>query len=97
MKTFKRWLLNRDNLDDPDILWIKGNCHRVDRKIKTEDFSVINGQNFRVVSRYEIIITTDCDKQEAMLQLKYMDDLHLMRIVHVAPGDHIMDEYGALY
>ena len=97
MKTFKRWLLKRDKLDHVDFLWVKSNCHRVDCNIKTEDFSITNGQNFRVVSKQEIIITTDCDKQEAMLRLKYMDDMLLLRVLVLEPGGHIMDEYGALY
>lgn len=97
VKTFKRWLLNKPKLDDSDMLWIKGNCYRVDCNIKSEDFKVSNGQNFRIVSKYEFIVTTDCVKQEAMLQLKYMDELLLLRVLHVEEGDHIMDEYGALY
>ncbi len=97
MKTFKRWLLNREKLENPDILWIKGHCHRVDCNIKSEDFKVVGGQNFRIVSKYEIVITTDCEKQESMLKLKYIDDLILLRVLCVSPGDHIMDEYGALY
>jgi hypothetical protein len=97
MKTFKRWLLNRDKLEEHEFPWVKANCYRVDCHVKTNDFSIANGQNFSVVSRYEIIITTDCEKQEAMLKLKYIDDLILMRVVCVETNGHVMDEYGALY
>lgn len=97
MKTFKRWLLKRNKLEDHEFPWVKANCYRVDCNVKTNDFSVIGGQNFKVVDRYEIIITTDCEQHESMLKLKYIDDLILLRVVCVSPGDHIMDEYGALY
>ena len=97
MKTIKRWLLKRNKLEEADMLWIKHNCHRVDCNVKTNDFSIINGQNFSVVERYEIIITTDCEQHESMLKLKYIDDLVLLRVLCVETNGHIMDEYGALY
>jgi len=97
MKTFKRWILKKENLDNSDFLWIKPNCYRVDRHVKTNDWTVSSGQNFTVVQRCETIITTETDAQEAMLQLKYHDQLILLRIIHVETNGQVLDEYGALY
>lgn len=82
MKTVKTWKLRKPFLSECDSVWIVSN---------SDNLNVVNdtcypvteyGYDFKnpVAGPSEILITTSCEKQESMLQLKYGNLLILQRI-----------------
>ena len=70
----KKWLLNKNDISNIDVTWIKSFSSNVEIITDTEQFSVSGSStNFNVVVKRDVIITTDCEQHEAMLKLKYGD------------------------
>jgi hypothetical protein len=73
----KTWQLRQDNFGPDDAAWIIGLGCRVSVKTDTIDVNVTGSQTIKVAGRTHINITTETDKQDNMLHLKYGDTLYL--------------------
>lgn len=65
------WALDQDKFDESDLSWCKG----LGVEIKVEhlygDVYTAGSRVHRYVRGFKIRLTTTCEKQESMLQLKY--------------------------
>jgi hypothetical protein len=79
MKTaFKIWGLYLENFTEIDYTWITGlGCELSIIRPEPENITLPSGTRQYYKAAPEILITTTCDKQQSMLQLKYGDSLYL--------------------
>jgi hypothetical protein len=75
MQTYKVWALTVSELDNNDILWLKGLGVDVKSEALTNKVYMSGSVVSEVCTGYKIDVITTCEKQETMLQLKYADDL----------------------
>jgi hypothetical protein len=80
MSTVKTWVLMQDQLTMEEIEWIKA------LKVEVKAEALYNtvhsyGKTQKFCTGYHFELTTRCEKQETMLQLKYSTALQLTSII----------------
>jgi hypothetical protein len=82
MTTIKTWILNKPDATDIDATFLFGLGCKVEVKIpEPVYFETSNGTRVQYLAEHPTVeITTTCEKQESMLQLKYSNNLHLFRV-----------------
>jgi hypothetical protein len=83
MNTVKTWVLQRDQLAIEEIEWIKS----LKVEIRAEPlYNTVHsyGETRRFCTGYHFELSTHCEKQETMLQLKYSTALQLTSITYPA-------------
>ena len=82
MTTIKTWILIKHDANDIDATFLAGLGCEVRVKIpEPVHFETSNGTRVQYQAGYPTVeITTTCEKQESMLQLKYSNNLHLVRV-----------------
>lgn len=90
MKQIKQWQLQF--FDETDIEYVTGlGCaYEVKNSIKPIEIGAPNGQIYHYAgwNDYGLYITTDNEKQESMLMLKYAGEISLLRVFYVNEGDY---------
>ena len=79
MKTaIKTWGLYLENFTKIDYIWITGlGCALAIKNPEPENITLPSGTRQYFKAAPEILITTTCEKQQSMLQLKYGDSIYL--------------------
>ena len=87
MKLVKQWHLSWFDTQDLEYISDLGCDYEVNDTVKTRDVTAPNGQVYRyVVDRdlpYGIYIFTENSKQESLIQLKYSENITLMKMWYV--------------
>lgn len=80
----KTWIINKKNLDEADLAWLRSCCNRIETKVleKYDITRLGNNQSITVPGRAETTVETISDEQESMLQLKYSGHLLLKTVIH---------------
>lgn len=77
MNNSKTWVLQKDQLAIEEIQWIK--CLKVEVNAEALYNTIHSyGETKRYCIGYHFELTTHCEKQETMLQLKYSTALQLI-------------------
>lgn len=87
MMITKTWIINKKNLDEADLAWLRGCCNRIETKVlERHDFtnliSSLTRQSITMPGRAETTVETVSDEQESMLKLKYSGHLLLKTVIH---------------
>jgi hypothetical protein len=82
MNIKKIWSLDKPDANQIDATFIFGLGCTVEVKIpEPEYFETANGTRVHYLAEHTTIeITTTCEKQESMLQLKYSNNLYLLKV-----------------
>ena len=81
MKTVKTWVLTKAHYDESDIRWLTSSgCEISIKESKAIEVSYGSRMYYAGNQQPEVQIKTTCEKQETMLQLKYSNNLCLLRI-----------------
>ncbi len=87
MKLVKQWHLIWFDAQDIEYIAGLGCSYEINNTVKTQDVTAPNGQVYRyVVDRgfpFGIYILTENAQQESMIQLKYSENITLMRMWYV--------------
>ncbi len=83
----KTWIINKKNLDEADLAWLRGCCNRIETTVlERPDFSNLVSSLTRrpmiMSGRAETTVETVSDAQESMLKLKYAEYLLLKTVIH---------------
>lgn len=96
MKEVKRWTVIKHPLDEADYIWIKNNSNQMTVNHKVQDIPSFNNGFSKVYMGSEVILTTTTEEQETMLRLKYDDQLVLLTVVFLEPGQNYQDHFGSI-
>jgi hypothetical protein len=88
MFEFKTWALAVSELNESDIIWLRG----LDVEVRSEALTnrVYSAGNVvtEYVTGYKIDVITTCAKQETMLQLKYGNNLVLKSVFNISKSTY---------
>jgi hypothetical protein len=96
MKQIKQWHLSFFGAND--LAYIRDlECgYEVNDSVETVEINAPNGQMYHYLNKsvdFGLYITTDDEKKEAMLRLKYGGDMKLMRVFYVNEWGHRFTSY----
>jgi hypothetical protein len=88
MSEYKTWALAVSELNESDIIWLRGLGVEVRSEALTNRVYSAGHVVTEYVTGYKIDVITNCAKQETMLQLKYGKNLVLNTVFNISKSTY---------